>query len=92
VSKAKKNRGNPISLNEGWSMGADVGLEESCNLSLCALVGQLSYRSLCKQSLPAWVMTTWVPLLGYAPEVLFLSRGWFGFLFRTSRRYPDGVG
>jgi hypothetical protein len=48
-------------------MGADIGLEETCNLALCALVGRLSYRSLCKKSLPAWVMSTWTPLLGYAP-------------------------
>jgi hypothetical protein len=29
-------------------LGMDVGLEESCNLALCALVGRLAYRSCCK--------------------------------------------
>jgi hypothetical protein len=64
-------------------MGVDIGLEESYNLALCALVGCLSYRSLCKQPISYWVLSTWVPLLGYTPEVLTFSRGWFGFIFKS---------
>jgi hypothetical protein len=66
-------------------MGVDVGLEESCNLSLCALVGRLSYRSLCKQPITDWMQSSWVLLLGYSPELLTLSRGWFGFVFKNPK-------
>jgi hypothetical protein len=34
-------------------MGVDVGLEESVQLSLCTLVGRISYRSLCECLLSA---------------------------------------
>jgi hypothetical protein len=64
-------------------MGVDVGLEESCNLSLCALVGRLSYRSLCNHPIIDWMQISWVPLLGYYPDLLTLSRGWFGFVFKN---------
>jgi hypothetical protein len=64
-------------------MGVDVGLEESCNLSLCALVGRLSYRSLCNHPITDWMQSSWVPLLGYSPDLLTLSRGWFGFIFKN---------
>jgi len=64
-------------------MGADIGLEETCNLALCALVGHLSYQSLCKIYLPSWVLATWDPLLGYSPKKKNLARGWFGFRFKN---------
>jgi hypothetical protein len=66
-------------------MGEDIGLEESCNLSLCALVGRLSYRSMCKLPISDWMQSTWVPLLGYLPELLTLPRGWYGFIFRIRK-------
>ena len=31
-------------------------------------------------SLPIWVEQAWRPLLGYAPEVLFLTKGWIGII------------
>jgi hypothetical protein len=31
-------------------------------------------------SLPIWVEQAWGPLLGYTPEVLFLTKGWFGII------------
>jgi hypothetical protein len=73
----------PNRLKRKMVLGGDIGLEESCNLALCALVGHLSYRTLCRQSLPDWVSSTWAPMLGYTPEVLTLSRGWFGFIFKS---------
>jgi hypothetical protein len=65
-------------------MGLMLGWRKVCNLSLCALVGRLSYFSLCKCSLSVWITSAWSPLLGYILEVIYISHGWFGFLFRTS--------
>jgi hypothetical protein len=31
-----------------------------------------------------WVSEFWTPLVGYAPEVVFLTKGWFGFRFRKA--------
>jgi hypothetical protein len=39
----------------GMVSGMDVGLEESCNLSLCALVGIFAYRSQCKMIITEWM-------------------------------------
>jgi hypothetical protein len=64
-------------------LGSDVGLPESCNLALCGLVGRLSYNYLCKVSILDWVELSWKPLLGYAPEVIFLTKGWMGFLCKS---------
>jgi hypothetical protein len=60
-------------------LGDDVGLEDSVNLALCTLVGRTSYRHLCKTDIVVWVQSTWKPLLGYTPEISYLTRGWFGF-------------
>jgi hypothetical protein len=64
-------------------LGSNIGLEETCRLALCGLVGRLSYNNLCKVSLLVWVEKTWVPLLGYVPEILYLTKGWFGFIFKS---------
>jgi hypothetical protein len=91
--KVRKALGTPGGRRRQWKenkvikrmvLGSDIGLEETCRLALCGLVGRLSYCNLCKVSLPVWVEQTWFPLLGYAPEVLFLTKGWFGFIFKSS--------
>jgi hypothetical protein len=50
-------------------LGADVGLEETCRLALCGMVGRLSYSSLADTPITAWVHKTWTPILGYVPEM-----------------------
>jgi hypothetical protein len=65
-------------------LGEDVGLEETVNMELCSLVGRLSYRSMCRTSIMTWVQSTWFPLLGYAPEVIYMMGGWFGFCFKRT--------
>jgi hypothetical protein len=49
-------------------------------MALCSLVGRLSYKSLSNGSLEDWIKLHWVPLLGYTPEVLYLTKGWLGFI------------
>jgi hypothetical protein len=36
-------------------MGADVGLEESCNLVLCVVVASMEYRSRIRIQLEDWI-------------------------------------
>jgi hypothetical protein len=65
-------------------LGSDIGLEETCRMDLCGLVGRFSYNNMCKTPLPIWVEQVWLPLLGYTPKILYLSKGWFGFLCKSS--------
>jgi len=53
-------------------------------MSCFTLVGRFSYRKLVKIPLAHWVDETWKPLLGYSPEIIYLTQGWFGFQFHTS--------
>jgi hypothetical protein len=64
-------------------LGMDVGLEESCTLSLCTLVGRIAYRSRCSSALEDWMKLYWLPFLGYCPELINLPRGWLGFMFKN---------
>jgi hypothetical protein len=64
-------------------LGADVGLQETCRLAMCGLVGRLSYAYLSDCSVSAWMQKTWKPILGYLPEIHYLMKGWIGFICRT---------
>jgi hypothetical protein len=64
-------------------LGLDVGLAETCSLMMCGLVGRLSYIYLCKVALLEWVHSTWRPLLGYKPKIVFLTKGWFDILCKS---------
>jgi hypothetical protein len=64
-------------------LGDGVGLDNLCEMSLCTLVGRISYKSLNTPPLEDWLRTEWAPLIGYCPEVLYLKKGWLGFLCRT---------
>jgi len=61
----------------------DIGLEELCTLSLCALVGRIAYRSRCTSVLEDWVKINELSFLGYYPKLLSLPRGWLGFIFKN---------
>jgi hypothetical protein len=64
-------------------LDSDVGLAETCTLALYGLVGRLSYKYLCKASFPKWVELHWKLELGYAPEIVYLTKGWLGFIYKT---------
>jgi hypothetical protein len=64
-------------------IGMDVGLEETCQLSLCALVGRFAYKTRSNLSFSEWMQVTWLPLIGYVPEYLTLPCGWFGLVFKS---------
>jgi hypothetical protein len=63
-------------------LGEDVGLADTVSMALCVLVGRFLYRARCTLPLVEWVHTTWLPLLGYLPEIVYLTKGWFGFRFK----------
>jgi hypothetical protein len=52
-------------------------------MSLNGLVGRISYKSLSPQSLEDWTTSQWSPILGYCPEILYLKKGWLGFICRS---------
>jgi hypothetical protein len=64
-------------------LGDGVGLESLVKMSTSSLVGRISYKSLSPPPLEAWIKHNWCPLLGYAPEVHYLKKGWICFSFRT---------
>jgi hypothetical protein len=64
-------------------LGADVGLEDSCRMVICGLVGRIAYKNLYVESFIVWIERVWVPVLGYLPEVIFLTKGWVGIICAT---------
>jgi len=60
----------------------DVGLKETCKLSLCALVRRFSYKSRRSTTFSVWMQRTWLPIIGYEPEYLTLPYGWFSLVFK----------
>ena len=64
-------------------LGADIGLVDTCRLTLCGLVGRFLYQSMSRVKLAAWLEQIWVPIIGYVPNMYSLSKGWIGFLCRS---------
>jgi hypothetical protein len=61
-------------------LGSDIGLEDTCRMALCGLVGRFTYSNLCEEKFSVWLERVWLPVLGYIPEVYFLTKGWIGFI------------
>jgi len=64
-------------------IGMDVGLEETCQLALCALVGRFTYKHKCSLTFSDWMKEVWLPRLGYILTFMTLPCGWFSLLFKT---------
>jgi hypothetical protein len=63
----------------------DIGLEDTCCLALCGLVGRFTYENIQKDTLSVWLEKAWKPLLGYVPELFPLTKGWLGFLCKSPK-------
>ena len=63
----------------------DIGMEESCNMTMCALVRRFTYRAMRRKGIIGWVANTWSPLLGYTPKSMILTWGWYCFIFKTPK-------
>jgi hypothetical protein len=64
-------------------LGDGVGLEDLCKMSLYGLVGLFSYKKFSSLPLEDWIKLHWLPLLGYSPEVIYLKKGWHGFICKS---------
>jgi hypothetical protein len=64
-------------------IGMDVGLEETCQLSLCALVGRFAYKTRSSTTFKDWMHSHWFSILGYLPKHWTLNFGWFGLVFNS---------
>jgi hypothetical protein len=73
----------PKKVRRRLVIGMDVGLEETCKLSLCTLVGRFAYKSRRNITFSTWMQLTWLPIIGYEPEYLTLPYGWFGLVFKN---------
>jgi hypothetical protein len=49
-------------------LGEDVNLEDATRLSLCGVVGRLTYPYLYKGNFLKWIEQQWITLLGYSLE------------------------
>jgi hypothetical protein len=79
----KQKLWKPNKVTKNLVLGSDIGLEETYLMSLCGLVGQVSYHYLPQEPLQAWIEKTWCPILGYMPKVIFLAKEWLGFICQT---------
>jgi hypothetical protein len=61
-------------------LGADVGLEDSCRMAICGLVGRMEYNNLFVENFTVWIKQIWVPVLGYLSEIIFLTKVWVGII------------
>jgi len=52
-------------------------------MSLCGIVGWFSYKKFSNLPLENWIKLHWYPLLGYSPEVIYLKKGWHGFICKS---------
>jgi hypothetical protein len=50
-------------------------------MAICGLIGRLAYNNLSMEIFYVWIEQVWVPVLGYLPEVIFLTKGWIGIIF-----------
>jgi hypothetical protein len=64
-------------------LGSDVGLEEACRFALYGVVGRFAYSYLSNVNISVWIKEQWAPLLGYSSDILYLTKGWMGFICKT---------
>lgn len=59
------------------NIGMDVGLQDTCQRSLCALVGCSVYKTCCAIPFAEWMRSHWTSICGYVPYYLTLTYGSF---------------
>jgi len=82
-SRRKKNWIKKKQAGACYVFGLDVGWEEVLEMSKMTLVGKAMGRRFVIKTVIAWVVSNWQSHLGYAPEVVTLKGGWFGFNFKA---------
>jgi hypothetical protein len=69
-------------------IGLDVGLEETCRMALCGLVGRLSYSYLSKGPIEDWVLKHWKRFWVMSQRYSILPKGGLGLCAGLWRMCP----
>jgi hypothetical protein len=72
--KSKRKVGNLV-------LGEEIGINKVAQMSNHTLVGRASGKFFTLKTIITWTQSVWEEHLGYAPEVIELSRNWFAFNF-----------
>ena len=51
-------------------------------MATCTLVGRALGQNFSRRTVAEWAEENWKPVVGYAPMVVMLNRGWFAFKFK----------
>jgi hypothetical protein len=83
----KKKQWTSNKVHRKMVFSFDVGLEDTCWLALCEVVGRLAYGHLCRDKFLVWSDRVWSSVLGYNLELVQLPKGWWGVISHS----PDDV-
>ena len=67
-----------------YVLGEDIRWEQVSTLASRTLVGRVVGRLFALKTVVSWAGAHWKIVLGYVPEVVSLSKGWFAFNFLHS--------
>jgi len=79
----KRRRKSWIKVKQvkNYVVGEDIAWDSVLQMAKLTLVGRVMGRNFSRKTVADWVEGNWKPLLGYAPVVVMLNRGWFAFKF-----------
>lgn len=66
---------------KNYAVGEDIAWGCVLQMAKFTLVGRVMGRNFSRKMVAGWVEENWKPLMGYAPVVVMLNRGWFTFKF-----------
>lgn len=64
------------------AVGEDIDWNSVLQMATLTLVGKVLGHRFSRKTVAKWAEEKWKPLVGYAPVVVMLTRGWFAFRFK----------
>jgi len=64
------------------AVGEDIEWSSVLQMATLTLVGKVLGHKFTRKTVAEWAEEKWKPLVGYAPVVVMLTRGWFAFRFK----------
>jgi len=64
------------------AVGEDIEWSSVLQMASLTLVGKVLGHKFSRKTVAEWAEEKWKPLVGYAPVVVMLTRGWFAFRFK----------
>jgi len=64
------------------AVGEDIAWSSVIQMATLTLVGKVLGHKFSRKTVSEWAEEKWKPLVGYAPVVVMLTRGWFAFRFK----------